>query len=473
MATRFYWKLLTRLCLKTMPSNATFHFNNKYAPVFTTKARYIDIWGGRAAGRSHFGTEYFLFLITQPEYFRGAFLRNVFGDIRDSLFQDFKDRLESSDFDEKEFEINDSKMSIKYKPTGNTIISKGFRKSSGNRSAKLKSLAGLTHVLIEEADENPEGDVNKLDDSIRTNKIEDIQIIFLHNPPGKNHWLVRRFYNLEEAEIKDKHGKKVEGYYKATPKQDPDVLVIFTTYKDNLRNLNDKTVKKYEAYGDPDSIFYDEEHYYVDICGLIPEGARGRIYKGWKVVTKEFFESLPYEEYYGLDFGYSDDPVALVKIKSHNNRNFYRETIYEAGLTNPALAEEMNLRGVSKKAPIYADNAEPKSIKELRDLGFNVLPADKGPDSVLFGIKQVQAMENYYTQESTNLRMENEEYKWAVDKDGNPTDTPIGKHDHLKSAIRYGVVTRKALKRKRNIKVANATESGPVAKPKVNKLDWI
>jgi len=267
-----------------MTRNANFTFNIIYKPVFSTKARYIDIWGGRAGGRSHFGTDYFLFLITQPEYFRGCFLRNVYSDIRDSLFADFKDRLEASEFDENDFEINESKMTIHFKPTGNTIISKGFKKSSGNRSAKLKSLAGITHVLIEEADENTENDVNKLDDSIRTNKIEDIQIIFLHNPPSKNHWLCRRFYNLVPSDIKDASGKLIP-YYRAIAKSNPDVLVIFTTYKDNIQNLNEKSIRKYEEYGNPDSPFYDEEHYYVDVCGLVPEGARGRIYRNWKPIT--------------------------------------------------------------------------------------------------------------------------------------------------------------------------------------------
>lgn len=451
------------------------HFSKLYKPVFTTTARYIHIWGGRAAGRSHFGTSYFLFLITQPAYFRGVFLRNVFSDIRDSLFADFKDRVEESDFDPADFEINDSKMSVLYKPTGNTIISKGFKKSSGNRSAKLKSLAGCTHVLMEEADENPEHDVNKLDDSIRTDKIENIQIIFLYNPPSKNHWLIKRFYNLEDTGILNEKGKPIP-YYRAVPKSNPDVLVIHSTYKDNIKNLNDKTIKKYQAYGNPESPFYNEEMYYVDVCGLVSEGARGRIYRGWKAVSLEFFRSLPWPSYYGLDFGYSDDPVALVEIKSHNNMNFWHEVIYEPGLTNPALADMMRVRGVPRKATIYADSAEPKSIQELCDLGFTVKAADKGSDSVLFGIKQISAMQNYATETSSNLWMENEEYKWKVGKDGETTDEPVKGNDHLKDAGRYGITSHRQLKRKKKIRVASsgstAVAPGQI-KEKANPLDWL
>lgn len=451
-------------------------FNKCYKPVFTTKARYIHIWGGRAAGRSHFGTRYFLFLITQPAYFRGVFLRNVFSDIRDSLFADFKDRLQESDFDEHDFEINESKMSILYKPTGNTIISKGFRKSSGNRSAKLKSLAGCTHVLLEEADENPESDVNKLDDSIRTDKIENIQVIFLYNPPSKNHWLIKRYYNLVDTGWVDEQGKPIP-YYQAIPKTNPDVLTIHTTYLDNIKNLNDKTIKKYQAYGDPESPFYNEEMWYVDVCGLAPEGARGRIYRGWKPISLEFFRSLPYPSYFGLDFGYSDDPVALVEIKSHNNRNFWNQVVYEAGLTNPALADLMRVRGVGRKAVIYADSSEPKSIQELKDLGYTgVREADKGPDSVLFGIKQISAMENYITEGSADIWTENEEYKWKMDQNGEPTDQPEDKNNHAKDAGRYAIITARQLKRKKKIKIAQTSSTTPAttgSKNELNKLDWV
>lgn len=457
-------------------------FNEIYASVFTTKARYICIWGARAAGRSHFGTEYFLNQITDTPYFRGAFLRNVFGDIRHSLFQDFKDRIESSCFDENDFDINESNLTIRYNPTGNTIISKGFRKSSGNRTAKLKSLAGITHVLIEEADENTKDDVNKLDDSIRTDKIENIQIIFLFNPPSKNHWLVKRFFNLQDVDLIDpKTGDLLQGYYRASPKNNHDVLVIFSTYKDNLENLNKKTIAKYEEYGNPQSSFYDEEHYFVDVCGFIPEGARGRIMRGWIPITVDFYNSLPYVEYAGLDFGYSNDPVALILIKSHNNRNFYKEVIYSTELTNPELADRMRRKGINKKMKIYADSSEPKSIKELRDLGFNVIAADKGPDSVLYNIKQIKGVENYYTENSKNIEDEIEEWKWELDKDDNPTDKPEDKNNHAMNAIGYGYVTQKGKHRKGKYKVANAVriqgssgvQTEITTEDKINKLDWI
>lgn len=456
-----------------MPQNANFRFNHLYEPVFRTKARYILLWGGRARGGSHFGTDYFLYRMTQPEYFRGAIMRSVYGDIRGSLWQDWKDRLSNSDFEEEQFLVNE-RMSAVYKENGNSFLAKGFKKSSSKQSAKLKSLAGITHILIEEAEEVEEEDFDKLDDSIRTNKIDDIQIVLLFNPPGKNHWIMRRFFNLTEwdPEANGDFNPDAKGYYIATPKNNPDVLAIHSTYLDNYRNLNEKTIKKYEDYGRPASPFYNPEKYYVDVKGLVPEGMRGRIYRNWKPVTKAFFDSLPYESYYGLDFGYSDDPVALVEIKSHNNRNFWHEVIYEPGLTNPALSALMKVRGVDPKKPIYADSSEPKSIKELKDLGWNVHPADKGPDSVLYGINQIRSMENFYTEGSKNLIHENQEYKWQLDTNKEPTNTPVDKHNHAKDAGRYAITTHKNAKRARKVKVGNTSSStGPVAGK--GKLDWI
>lgn len=444
-------------------------FNRIFSPVFTTKARYIHIWGGRAAGRSHFGTAYFLFLITQPQYFRGAFLRHVFGDIRTSLWQDFKDRVAESQYNEEDFDFNESQLTVSYRPTGNTIISKGFKKSAGNRSAKLKSLAGITHVMCEEADENSEQDVNKLDDSIRTDKIDNIQIIFLYNPPSKNHWLMKRFFTMVDAGLTDDTGEPIP-YFRAVPINTPDVLAIHCTYKDNIRNLNAKTIAKYEAYGNKNSQFYNQEMFYVDVLGLVPEGARGRIYRNWQPVSFEFFRSLPYTSYYGLDFGFSGDPCALVEIKSHNNMNFYHEIIYETDLTNPQLARLMRIRGVPTNAEIFADGAEPKSIQELKDLGFKkIKPAEKGKDSVVFGIKQVSAMQNYATTTSTHIWHETEEYVWELDDNGQPTSVPVDRENHGMDAIRYGHTTKKGLTRKRSVTIAKISTTDEKKSP----LDWL
>lgn len=413
-------------------------FSAVYRPVFTTDARYIHIWGGRARGGSHFATDYYLHMITKPGYFRGGFMRAIFGDIKGSLWQDLKDRIdalcEKGQLKLSDFKLNEQSMTAVYLPTGNSIISKGFKKSSGSSTGKLKSLAGLTHIAIEEAEEVGEDDFNKLDDSLRTNKVENIQVILLFNPPSKNHWLIKRHYILQPSEHK--------GWYRTVPKTIPGFLSIHTTYEDNWENVNDTTRKKYQAYGDPRSALYNEDFYYRDVLGLVSEGKKGRILTRCFPITNEFFEALPFPSFYGLDFGYSEDPVALPEIKFHNNKAYVRRIIYEPGLTDDVLATRMGINHVSKKDEVVADSSEPKSIATLRRFGYNVTEAEKGPDSILNGIKYLQSIDLLITEDSKEIWEEVENYTWQLDKDKNPTNTPIDDWNHAIDAIRYALVKR-------------------------------
>jgi phage terminase large subunit len=401
-------------------------FSKIYKPIFTTPARYIHLWGGRGRGGSFTGTGYFLFLITKPAYFRGYFLREVFSDIRESLWRDFKDRIdENESVNENDFLFNESQMSVVYKPTGNMIMSKGFKKSSGNRTAKLKSIAGATHVLIEESDEIAESDFKQLDDSLRTVK-GDIQVLQIFNPPPKGHWLWKRWYILQED-------TQYPGFFRGYPKQDPTLLSIHSTFRDNLKNLNESFIQNLINYKST-----DPDYYGIMVEGLISEGAKGRIFRNWKPCQAM---SGIYEKFYGLDFGFND-PVALVELENHNQDIWADEKIYERGLTNKELSDRMEKLGIKKSAKIYADSAEPKSIKELRGYGWNVIAADKGPDSILAGIKFVKQYNIQATERSKNLWHENENYRWALDQNKNPTNDPVDDYNHLIDAIRYAIFTR-------------------------------
>lgn len=406
------------------------YFNSIYKEVFTTKARYIDIWGGRGRGGSHFATDYFLFLLTQPKYFRGYFMRSIFGDIKESLFRDFKDRLEDSEFDENDFKINETMYTISYK-NGNSIMSKGFKKSSSKQTAKLKSIAGATHIIIEECEEVEEEEFMKLDDSLRTTKSDSIQILRLFNPPKKNHWIIKNFYNLEESTLPEE-----KGYYYATPKSLPNFLSIFSTYLHNIENVNDTTISNFQSYK-----VKNPEYYFTTVKGLVSEGSKGRIFRNWKPISVKDYNDLQLSSYNGLDFGYSNDPNALIQVKAHNNKRYIRQLIYEVGMSNEKLAERCKVLGVSKSTT-YADSQEPKSIARLIELGINVTPAMKGADSVNNGIQHLQSLEIYYCEDSTDLITEYEEYKWHLDADKQPTDTPEDKYNHLMDALRYAETIR-------------------------------
>jgi phage terminase large subunit len=365
-------------------------------------------------------------------------MREIFGDIRESLWRDFKDRIEENDtVEEKLFHLRDDSMTAEYAATGNTIISRGFKKSSGKQTAKLKSIAGATHILIEEAEEIDEMDFNQLDDSLRTIKGE-LQIIMIFNPPHKDHWIIRRWYNLVNA--KEALGEEFKDYYFARPKADSSLLSIHSTYHDNMVHINPTTVTNFENY--KASNF---EYYCTMIKGLVSEGLKGVIYKTWIPCTEQQFEALPYPSFYGLDFGYSNDPAALIEIKVHNQDVWFREVFYQTGMTNPDISLAMDCLGVKKHSEIYADCAEPKSIEELRRMGWNVIESVKGADSVNAGINWLLSKQVHYVETSQNLIKEKNNYRWALDVRKEPTNRPEDKNNHLMDAARYGTYTKYAV----------------------------
>ncbi|MFG6605270.1 PBSX family phage terminase large subunit [Sulfitobacter sp. 1A10445] len=399
--------------------------NSVYEPVFTTDKRYTIIMGGRAAGRSYVASQFALAHLVAPEYFRCAIMRYVLGDIRNSIFQEIKDRIEEQGAEEA-VTIRDNTLTLEY--GDNKINGIGFRKSSSDQKSKLKSLANYTTVIIEEADEVSEEDFIQLDDSLRTMK-SDIRIVLLLNPPDKNHWIVRRWCNLVDSGI--------EGFFKPVLKaSQTDTTFIHTNYKDNVKNLNATTIRNFELYKDQ-----NPDHYYNMIEGLVSEGARGRIFKNWLPITDAEFEALPHPSYYGTDFGFTNDPAAVYEIKEHNDTVWARELIFETGLLNKHLSARMGQLGMKKTIINYADAAEPKSIAELCDEGWYVVPTAKGADSRRARVNYLKGKQVYYTESSINLAREHQTYSWALDRNKEPTNEPQDGDDHGIDAVSSAVWT--------------------------------
>ena len=376
--------------------------------------------GGRASGRSFSASQYALLQLISSGYYRCAIMRFVLGDIRNSIFQEIRDRIEENEL-ENHIIIKENTLSFQYRQ--NKINGVGFRKSSGDQKSKLKSLANYNCVIIEEADEVAEEDFQQLDDSLRTLK-SDIKVILLLNPPHKNHWIIRRWFNLIPS--------GVEGYYKADLKKEAtNTAYIHGTYLGNKENLNLSTIENFQRYKQT-----NPDHYFNMIKGLVSEGARGRVFKNWLPITDKDFEDLPYPSIFGLDFGFTNDPAALIETKSHNDNIWVKEWIYQTGLINIALSKEMERLGVPKNVIIYADSAEPKSIAELQ-YDWNIVPAVKGKGSVKAGVDYLLGKQVYYTESSTNIAKEIQEYKWALDKNKEPTNEPIDDFNHAIDAIRY------------------------------------
>lgn len=395
--------------------------NKAYEPLFTSKLTYKILMGGRGAGRSTVASQYANARLVAPEYFRCAIMRYVLGDIRNSIYKEITDRAEENGVLDK-LDVNETSMVISY--GANSINAVGFKKSSGDQKSKLKSLANYTDVIIEEADEISEEDFIQLDDSLRTLK-GNITIILLLNPPPKTHWIIRRWFNLLPSRKK--------GFY--IPELKPeikDTLFIRTSFKDNIKNIAERSIIKYQEYEST-----KPEHYYNMIEGLVPETVRGKIYSGWQEI-----EGIPHQAILirrWLDYGYSNDPTAIGALYKYNGGYILDEEAYRKGMLNKQIADTINNQPNTPEALVIADSSEPKSNDELKLYGVNVLPAVKGPGSITTGIAFVQAQRISYTKRSVNIKFEYENYAWIEDKEGNTLNEPKPGNDHHMDGIRYAL----------------------------------
>lgn len=242
------------------------------------------------------------------------------------------------------------------------------------------------------------------------------EFIFLDWNPTNEFW----FYTDVQYK-KDEEGKQV--------KRD-DVEHLILTYKDN-EALDPRIVESIEQRKG------NKAWWRVYGEGLLGE-VEGKIFKGWELI-----ERIPHEarlERYGVDFGYSNDPTAIVAVYYYNGGYILDEIIYEKGMSNKKIADLLkNL----DRAMVVADSAEPKSIDEIKSYGINVIPAKKGRDSIRHGIQLVQEQKISVTFQSTNLIKEYRNYMWKYDKDGKPLSPPepAGGLDHLMDSLRYAMET--------------------------------
>jgi phage terminase large subunit len=161
----------------------------------------------------------------------------------------------------------------------------------------------------------------------------------------------------------------------------------------------------------------------------------GKIFTDWQII-----DEIPHEarlERRGLDFGYSNDPSALVDIYSYNGGIILDEQLYQKGMSNKQIADLIsNLP--QPRTLVVADSSEPKSIDELSSYGVNVIGANKGQGSVLQGIQKLQDQRVSITKRSTNGIKEYRNYMWMTDRDGKIINVPMDMWNHFMDATRYG-----------------------------------
>lgn len=192
------------------------------------------------------------------------------------------------------------------------------------------------------------------------------------------------------------------------------------------------------------STFWDN---WYKVYGLGQLGSlEGVIFSNWQTI-----DSIPKEATllgFGLDFGYTNDPTALVGVYRYDGKIIIDEVIYQTGLLNSDIIKRMQH---DRRAVIYADSAEPKSIEEIRRAGFNIKPVSKGADSINFGITVLQEQDMLVTSNSTNLIKELRSYCWDKDKAGKVLNKPVDYLNHAMDALRYFAMMELTTKRKKII----------------------
>jgi phage terminase large subunit len=153
---------------------------------------------------------------------------------------------------------------------------------------------------------------------------------------------------------------------------------------------------------------------------------------------------------FGMDFGYTNDPTTLIEIRYAEGKLYWRQHIYETGLTNPDIAERLKDIEHPPGEVIIADSAEPKSIAELKRMGWHIKPAIKGTDSVMNGIDAIKRYPNVIHAGSRDLITEFNSYTWKKDRNGNAMNVPIDQYNHAIDAGRYAL-SHHLLKPKKDI----------------------
>ena len=209
-----------------------------------------------------------------------------------------------------------------------------------------------------------------------------------------------------------------------------DVDFLTLTYKDN-EALDERTVQEIESHRN------NKNWWRVYGEGKLGE-IEGRIYTGWRLIDEIPFEARL--EGYGLDFGYTNDPTAIVAVYYYNGGYILDEKCYRKGMLNSQIADLL------KNLPyglVVADSAEPKSIDEIAGYGVAITAVEKGAGSINRGIDWVKEQKISVTKNSTNLLKEYRSYLWKTNREGKTINTPEGGFDHALDAVRYRLYSLK------------------------------
>lgn len=343
--------------------------------------------------------------------------------MRSSVFAEVRKAIESLGLSEW-YKINKTDMDITCTSTNSQLLFRGL-----DDAEKLKSVTPLngplTDIWIEEATETTEPALNQL--SLRLRGGDDThltkRVTLSFNPINRRHWIRKRFFPES---------------FESGVHETNEILIHHSTYLDN-KFLTNQDRKNIEAFKDIDAYYYNV--YCLGKWGV----TGGVIFKNWTV--EDLSDRMNEFEYvnYGLDFGYSSDPAAVVKAVRKDGHIYILAELYQKGMTNQTLAEK--LKPFLCDDPVWCDSAEPKSIRELQVAGIAAYPVVKRMhhtsfgtrSSIVFGLQWLQQHKIVVHKTCKHIIDELSTYRWAVDKNGEAVSPPkpIDANNHAIDALRY------------------------------------
>lgn len=391
--------------------------NDLFHEQLSIDARYYYNIGGRWGGRTFGVFDQNLVHLLQKPRLRVATMRKTYESIRRTVFDDWLEVFNQFGLEPgTHYTATTSPLYIRFY-NGSDIIFMG-----ANEPQRLKGLSRVHHLILEEANEYTELDFETADNSIR-GKNYPRRTYLMHNPvpraPGMQFWFERLFSSKVNLPV----GKNV--VY-----DDPNMgkmVLLKTTYQHN-RFCPEETRRRLEGYKETNPDLYKLWTLgdYTDIQGVI--------LSNWDVVDKEpqNVELLGY----GLDFGFSVDPDALLRVWIRGKELWVKGLLYRRGLTNAEIGKHMRESGVQDYDTVVADSAEPKSIEELYRLNFRGIKGAKKRANYKADMANVlRGYTIHLVAGDTDLQREFSTWAWAKDKEGRDLPKPADGEDHYMDAL--------------------------------------
>ena len=375
----------------------------------SAETRYFVLTGGRGSGKS-FEVSRFINLLSFEVGHKILFTRQTMASAHLSIIPEFQEKIDLLGMTGV-FDV--TRNEIRNKQTQSIILFRGLKTSSGDQTASLKSLQGVTTWVLDESEELVDEDIfDKIDLSVRQKGVQN-RVILILNPTTKEHWIYKRFF---EAKGINEGFTGVKG----------GVCYIHTTYLDNIDNLSKSYLKQIDNIRQTNPKKYEHK-----IMGGWLAKAEGVVFENWKTGD---FNPNGLQTSCGMDFGFSIDPDSLTEVAIDKKRKkiYIKEHIYKTGLKTHELGA-MILSRVKNKL-IIADSAEPRLIADLKFLGVNIQAVKKG--TIESGITRMQDFELIVTPESTNIIKELNNHSYA-DKG---SKLYVDDWNHAIDGIRYNII---------------------------------